>query len=308
MHTILGAGGIIGNELTKELVLRGERVRLVSRHPQLLGGAVETIGADLSHLQETIDAVAGSRVVYLMAGLKYDTKVWRDLWPPVMRNAIEACKRAGARLVFFDNVYMYGKASGAMTEETPFSPCSRKGEIRAEVATMVLNEIQAGTLTALIARSADFYGPGAKNGVPNVLVFDRLAEGKKPYCLVNDAVPHSYSFVPDAAKGLAILTASEQSWNQTWHIPTAPNPPTGSEFIDMAAREFNALPDYVVMKKWMLKCVGVVDATVRESYEMLYQNESAYLFDSTKFAHFFHYTPTPYLDGIKQTAAASKSR
>ena len=31
-----------------------------------------------------------------------------------------------ARLMFFDNVYMYGKVDGRMTEETPFNPCSRK--------------------------------------------------------------------------------------------------------------------------------------------------------------------------------------
>jgi hypothetical protein len=55
-----------------------------------------------------------------------------------MRNAIEAAKRANARLVFFDNVYMYGKVDGVMTEETPFNPCSKKGEIRAEIATSLL--------------------------------------------------------------------------------------------------------------------------------------------------------------------------
>jgi hypothetical protein len=45
-----------------------------------------------------------------------------------MDNAIEACKRARAKLIFFENVYMYGKVSGPMTEETPFNPCSKKGE------------------------------------------------------------------------------------------------------------------------------------------------------------------------------------
>ena len=77
-------------------------------------------------------------MVYLVAGLKYDTGVWRELWPRIMANAIEACKRANARLVFFDNVYMYGRVEGAMTEETPFNPCSKKGEIRARIATMLL--------------------------------------------------------------------------------------------------------------------------------------------------------------------------
>jgi len=43
-----------------------------------------------------------------------------------------------------------------MTEETPFNPCSRKGEIRAKVATTLINEWMLGALIAMIARSADF--------------------------------------------------------------------------------------------------------------------------------------------------------
>src|SRR5580700_4070037 len=114
-----------------------------------------------------------------------------------MSNTIEACKRAGAKLIFFDNVYMYGKVTGPMTETTPFNPCSRKGEVRARIATMLLDEMKAGGLMALIARSPDFYGPGAKTGIPNILVFGNLAKGKSAYWLANDAMPHSLCFTPD---------------------------------------------------------------------------------------------------------------
>jgi len=123
----------------------------------LVSGAMEAVTADVAYLDDTLKAVSGSSVAFLVVGLKYDLKVWRELWPRIMDNAIEACKRSNSKLVFFDNVYMYGKVDGVMTEETPFRPCSKKGEIRAEIATMLLNEIKAGKLTALIARSADFY-------------------------------------------------------------------------------------------------------------------------------------------------------
>src|SRR5713226_8376383 len=130
MVTILGAGGAIGSELVKELSARGEPIRVVSRNPKLVPGAAEAIAADLSNLDDTLKAVSGSRVAFLVVGLKYELKVWRELWPRIMHNAIQACKRSNARLVFFDNVYMYGKVDGLMTEETPFRPCSKKGEIR----------------------------------------------------------------------------------------------------------------------------------------------------------------------------------
>src|SRR5438128_2580932 len=100
MVTILGAGGAIGSELVKELSARSEPIRLVSRKPKRVPGAAEAAAADLSNLDDTLKAVGGSRVAFLLVGLKYDLNVWRELWPRIMHNAIEACKRSNARLVF----------------------------------------------------------------------------------------------------------------------------------------------------------------------------------------------------------------
>lgn len=303
MVTILGSGGAIGSELVKHLTA-GEPVRLASRNPKLVPGAAETVAADLSNFDDTLTAVSGSRVAFLLAGLKYDLKVWRELWPRIMHNAIEACKRSNTRLVFFDNVYMYGRVEGVMTEETPFRPSSKKGEIRAQIATALLGEMKAGNLTALIARSADFYGPSVENGVPNKLVFEKFAKGAKAMWLMNDSVKHSLTFTPDAARALVLLADTEGAWNQTWHVPTASDPPTGKEFIELAAREFRTQPEHRVLTRPMLWLAGWFDTTIRESYEMLYQSEFDYVFDSTKFMEAFHFQPTPYPEGIHRTAQA----
>ena len=302
MFTILGAGGTIGNELVKKLTPRNEDIRLVSRNPTLVPGAAEAIAADLSNLDDTLKVVSGSRIVFLVIGLRYEIKVWRELWPRIMHNVIEATKRSGARLIVFDNVYMYGKVSGPMTEETPFRPCSKKGEIRAQIATMLLNEMKAGSLTALIARSADFYGPRARTGIPNVLVFDKLAKGAKGSWLVNDSAKHSFTLTSDAARSLVLLADSESAWNQTWHVPTAADPPTGKQFIKLVAKEFGTQPKYRVLTRPMLRLAGWFDTTVRELYEMLYQYEFDYIFDSTKFTDTFRFQPTSYAEGVRRTA------
>ncbi len=302
MFTILGAGGAIGNELVKELAPRNEAIRLVSRNPTLIPGAAEAIAADLSNRDDTLKVVSGSRIVFLVIGLRYEIKVWRELWPRIMHNVIEATKRSGARLIFFDNVYMYGKVGGPMTEETPFRPCSKKGEIRARIATVLLNEMKAGSLTALIARSADFYGPRARTGIPNVLVFDKLAKGAKGSWLVNDSAKHSFTLTSDAARSLVLLADSESAWNQTWHVPTAADPPTGKQFIELVAKEFDTQPKYRVLTRPMLRLAGWFDTTVRELYEMLYQYEFDYIFDSTKFTATFRVQPTSYAEGVRRTA------
>ncbi len=306
MITILGTGGAIGSELVKQLARTNARVRLVGRNPKLAAGAAEMVTADVSDLDQTVRAVSGSDVVHLLVGLKYDYSVWRELWPRIMRNAIEACKRANAKLVFFDNVYMYGRVAGKMTEETPFNPCSKKGEVRARIATGLLDEIKAGNLTALIARSADFYGPDARTSVANLLVFDKFAKGEKAAWLVNDSVPHSYTFTPDAARSLVLLSETESAWNQTWHVPTAPDPPTGKEFIALAAQAFGVPPRHRVLNRPMLKVAGWFDRTIAESYEMLYQSESEYLFDSTKFAKAFQFEATAYAEGVRTVAESYK--
>src|ERR1035438_180518 len=253
-------------------------------------------------------AVAGSSVVYLLVGFKYDHKVWQEMWPRVMSSTIEACKRAGARLIFFDNVYMYGKVSGPMTEATPFNPCSKKGEIRANIATTLINGWKSGDLTGMIARAADFYGPDSRNGVPNLLGSEPFSRKQKASWLVNDSVPHSYTYTPDAARSLLLLAERATAWNQTWHVATTPNPSTGKEFVTMVAKEFGAEPKYRVLSRPMVRLAGWFNPLVSESYEMLYQSDSPYLFDSSKFANEFGFAGTPYADGVRITAASYKGK
>ena len=306
MLTILGAGGAIGNELVKLLAAKNQPFRLVGRNPKTTPLATETLAADLTDRDQTVRAVAGSSVVHLLVGLKYDRRVWQDMWPRIMSNTIEACKRAGAKLIFFDNVYMYGKVSEPMTEETPFNPCSMKGEIRANVATMLIKEWKSGALVAMIARSADFYGPNAENAVPNLLVFPPLSRNRKASWLVNDAVAHSFTYTPDVAQSLMQLAGQPNAWNQTWHVPTAPNPLTGKEFVALAAKEFGVVPRHRVLSRPMLRVAGWFNPLVAESYEMLYQSDRPYIFDSSKFTREFGFAGTPYADGIRTTAVSFK--
>ena len=116
-----------------------------------------------------------------------------------------------------------------------------------------------------------------------------------------------YTYTPDIAKSLALLASAEMAWNQTWHVPTAPNPPTGKLFIEMAAKEFGVEPKYRVLGRPMIKIAGWFDPVVREGYEMLYQDDSEYLFGSAKFQRAFNFEPTPYATGIQHTVAAYAS-
>ncbi len=127
MQTILGAGGTIATDLAKELTAYTRRIRLVSRNPKKINDTDELFPADLTSREAVFRAVEGSAVVYLTVGFDYNIEVWREKWPALMQNVIEACKEYGAKLVFFDNVYMYDRDKlFHMTEETPIKPSSKK--------------------------------------------------------------------------------------------------------------------------------------------------------------------------------------
>ena len=300
-QTILGAGGSIGNALTYELLNAKEDVRLVSRSKFSIPGTT-SVKADISSYQETLDSIKDSDVVYLCVGLPYDSTIWNELWPKIIKNAIDACKSTGAKLIFFDNVYMYGKVDGKMTETTPYHPCSRKGEVRAKIATLLEDEMKQGNLQAIIARAADLYGPYiTQNSVPYFMAFEKLLKGKNAQWMVNANVNHSYTFTLDCAKGLNLLSKNEECFQQIWHLPTANPAIDGKTFIELIANELGASSNYSVLKKWMVRMAGYFNKTIYESYEMLYQYENDYNFDSTKFNDYFNFKPTSYEQGVKET-------
>lgn len=301
MHTILGANGVIARELSRALVASSPAIRQVSRNPQKVNPSDETVVADLLNAQATANAVFGSDVVYLLAGLKYDTTVWQEQWPTVMRNAINACKQHSARLVFFDNVYSYGRVDGWMTEDTPFNPISKKGEVRARIATMLLDEMRGGNVQGMIVRSADFYGPGAVNSFPHATVFERLRAGKAPQWIGNPNAVHTFTYTPDAGRSVAVLGNTPEAYGQTWHLPTSKEPLTGGDFVRLACELAGQPFRLQTAPRWMLKLMGVFMPVLRENDEMMYQFEHDYRFDSSKIASAFGLLATPYRQGIGES-------
>ena len=301
MQTILGSGGAIGSLLAKELLKYTDKVRLVARNPQKVNDADELFKADLTNASEVLKSVEGSEVVYLCVGLPYQLKVWQQQWPAVMQNTINACIQHNAKLVFIDNVYMYSQdAIPHMTEESPLNPPSQKGKIRLQIAQMLIDEVAKGTLTALIARSADFYGPDVKTSVLKISVFDNFQKGKKAMWLSDATKIHSFTYTPDIAKATALLGNTADAYGQVWHLPTSTEKLTGIDFIKMIAAEMKVKPAYNTFSKFMISALGLFLPILRELKEMQYQNDQNYFFDSSKFQQRFGISGTNYADGVKE--------
>lgn len=301
MQTILGANGVIGRELARRLLSYTDRIRLVSRAPKPVNPTDECWAADLLDAQATADAVAGSTIAYLLVGLPYRADIWRAQWPRIMRHAIDACTRHGTALVFFDNVYAYGQVDGLMTEHTPYNPCSRKGEVRAEVATMLMDEVRRGNLRGMIVRSADFYGPGAESSLTHATVTARLQAGKTPQWIGNPRAAHSFTFTADAGVSLARLGNMPEAYGQVWHALTSQEAMTGEQFVRIASELSGRRYAMQVAPRWMLRLMGLFSPLHQENLEMLYQFEQDYRFDSSKITSALGTRATPYRQGIGES-------
>ena len=305
MQTILGANGTIGSALAKELTTYTDKIRLVGRNPKRINDTDELFPADLSDGQQVERAIEGSEVVYLLVGFDYKLKVWQDKWPRLMRATVDACIKHHAKLVFFDNVYLYDKnAIPHMTEESPVNPSSKKGKVRQQVAEMLMNETKNGKLEGLIARSADFYGPHNEKSVLQEMAYKNLKKGKSPMWMIDADKIHSFTYTPDAAKAVAIVGNTADAYNQLWHLPTSEEKITARQIIDLFNKEMGMSKKIKLMPMWMLKLLGIFIPILREMPEMMYQNDRDYYFDSSKFNKRFSFIPTSYQDGVKEIVAA----
>jgi nucleoside-diphosphate-sugar epimerase len=301
MQTILGAGGAIGSDLAKELSKFTNDIRLVSRNPKKVNESDVLFAADLSNPDQIDAAVAGSEVVYVTVGFEYKIGVWRKLWPPFMRATIDACLKHKAKLVFFDNVYMYDPNEiPHMTEKSAMNPSSEKGKVRKALIDMILEAIKTQNLTALIARSADFYGPNINTSMLQEMISKNFAKDKAAQWLGSLDFKHSFTYTPDAARATALLGNTPDAYNQTWHLPTDPNTLTGKEWVELFAKIMDKKPKVSVLPKFLLKVLGLFVPFLGELPEMNYQYQQPYLFDSQKFMNRFpDFRVTSYQDGAK---------
>jgi nucleoside-diphosphate-sugar epimerase len=307
LHVVFGAGGSAGGAVVRELAARGKAVRAVTRSGRAdVPPGVENARADATDVASARAACAGAAVVYHCVNVPYSE--WYTTLPRVMDALIAAAADAGAILVCCDNLYMYGRVNRPLMEDLPYAATTRKGQLRARLANHLLEEHVAGRVRATIGRGSDFYGPGAANSVPGQLVFPAVVAGKRAHWVGSLDQPHTLSYVDDFARGLITLGASERALGEVWHIPAAPAL-TGRQFIELAFHVAGLRPKVGVYRRWMVTLVALFDRQMREFLEMLYQFESPFVVDASKFERAFgDLAVTPHRDAIARTLAWQRAR
>ena len=301
LHIIFGTGPV-GITLADELLTRGKKVRLVNRSGtgEVPVGA-ELVAGDASKLEVVQALSQGASVIYNCTHAPY--QMWPETLPRLQENMIEGAASAGARLVVIDTLYMYGETHGKpMTEAAPYVATSRKGRLRAELAWGYLQAHRVGKVRVAIGRAADFFGPRVLNSALGQNIFPAALSGQPVVPLGNIDLLHSYSYMPDIARGLVALGEHEDALGREWLLPVAPVATTRDMLKmieEVIGQQLQIMPIPTVERAREL---GVFDETfVHEYAEMFYQYYEPQIVDSSAIERAFGLHATPLHESIRAT-------
>src|SRR5580700_4170441 len=307
LHVVFGTGQV-GSALAAHLASMGIAVRAVSRHrPAALAGGTDWRAADVTDPEAAADAAKGASVVYQCVNAPYTQ--WPELFPPLQRGVLAAAERTGALLVALENLYGYGPTGGRpMTEDLPLAATTVKGRTRAAMTAELLAAADAGRVRLAIGRASDFFGAGVTQGSTlGERVFGNALAGRRADFIGNPALPHTYSYVPDIAAGLATLGTDARAAGQVWHLP-GPATVTTRELLDLVAREAGHPVGIRSLPKLAVRALGLVNPMMRGLAEMAYQFDEPFVLDTSKYESAFGASGTPLTDAIAATVAWYRTR
>ncbi len=299
LHVIFGTGAL-GKWTARELVKLGKPVRMISHSGKVdsrIPAGVEVVQGDAYDTQHNIQITKGATAVYQCAQPQYHE--WAEKFPPMQKAILDAVAANGAKFIVGDNLYMYGDTdSQPIREDMPYQPHTKKGKVRAEMSTAVMEAHRAGKVRAAIGRASNFFGPDDM-AVTSYAIRPALA-GKSINLLGRTDQPHTFSYIADFGKLLATLGTREDSLGEVWFTPS-PAPITQLELVGIMEEVLGHKVKYMAAGKLMLSMLGLFAPTLRESVEMLYEWDKPFIMDSSKAEKAFGWKGTSLKDAMRAT-------
>jgi nucleoside-diphosphate-sugar epimerase len=217
-----------------------------------------------------------------------------------MNGIVEGASAAGAKLVYGDNLYAYGRVDGPITEDLSYRPIGPNTRARAEVANMLMSVHAAGKVRATIGRASDFYGPFARQSTAGDSIFARALAGKGAQVLGDPDTPHTFTFVDDFASGLVTLGEHEEALGEVWHVPSAETVTT-RRFVDMVFAKLQRPATLKPAPALAITVLALFLPPMAAVKETSYQREHPWVVDHSKFSRSFGSATTPHEQAISLT-------
>lgn len=296
-HVVVGANGATGSVVCTELLAAGHTVRAVSRSGRGTPVGVEPIAADATDVTRMIEICTGAEAVYHCALPPMQS--WLPTYVDIATSLITAAGKVGARLVYADDTWMYGKVDGPMREDMPVRPVSYKGALRALVAEMILSAHARGQTQTVIGRAPELYGPRVESLI-GASLFTAALNGRKAIWPGDPDLPMTATFIGDFGRALADLGQLDGVAGSVFHVQVAPVT-TGRQFIETISRLAGASPKVGRLTPRMVGLLKIVALIAREGAELLYQFDRPFLVDDSRIRELTGREATGWEDGIRQT-------
>ena len=123
--------GPVGRAVAARLSEDGREFSVAQRRapPDLPKGAAFA-PCDVLDRDAVAKAARGAEEIVVAIGFDYSGIVWREAWPKAIANLVASCKTTGARMVFIDNLYMYGPQTAPVVETMPLTSYGVKSAAR----------------------------------------------------------------------------------------------------------------------------------------------------------------------------------
>src|SRR5262249_19992923 len=239
-------------------------------------------------------------VVYHCMNPEYSAAVWaRDL--PRWRQAIVAgAAKTGARIVLLDNLYLLGRPNGQpLSENSPISPSSRKGEVRAREWHEWLAVHHKGDVRITCGRGSDFYGPGCTQSYFGDAFMPKALGSGVAQTLTQLDTPHTYHYTLDVAASLFELGATddEKVYGRWWMMPAAPAESTQA-MIDRIGEALGQKLKVQPMPTLLMRGAALFMPILRALGEMGYQWSEPFVTSDVQFRARFTTRATPLEQGV----------
>ena len=295
---IVGATGPTGIALSRELVGRGQAVRVIARTEARLAAAfpddrIERVAADALDGDALRRAIDGCALVVDCIGLPPDRM---DHHPRTASRLAEALSATGARGLQVSSYWPFLPIRTLpLTERHPREGGHAYIRLRREAEDILRD---AG---AAIVHLLDFFGPHVHTSSIQ-LPLQEAAAGKAMDWIGSADTKRDYAYVPDAMRTVAEIAQRDGAYGGSWLIPGS-GPISARRIAEIAGDHLGREVKLRAAPPWMLRLLAVADSDLRTFLPMVPHYAKPMNIDASKLAQLLGALPptTPHETAIPAT-------
>jgi nucleoside-diphosphate-sugar epimerase len=258
---ITGGMGFIGRALAQAHIKRGDRVRILSRRPQLhpaLNGAALYRGDLVASVDSLIPFVDGADILYHCAGEIQDPEKMHAVHVTGTQNLCAAASGRIGRWVQLSSVGTYGfHADGQITEETPPNPAGTYEITKTLSDEEVMKASSRGAFSFSILRPSNVYAADMTN--QHLFLMIKMIRIGLFFLIGQPGASANYIHVANVAKALMLCGSESSSSGNVFNLS---DHRTFEAFVAVIADELGCrfpilrLPERPV--RWLAKVFGTL--------------------------------------------------